>query len=545
MPPQPRELEPTTRRFSTSRTPVGLVRGLYALILWWGLSLASVVCAEATLTLEEFNSLKPKWPTLDGTTLQIEGRYSIFSPSQLRMEKCTLNFVFARDFPSPAGDSKTILIKGRLEKRETKLVFVISDLQPQPSDVDRFRSLKGKVSTNKPEEWYHLADWGSQRAKYYRDDDLKVEAVAAFRQGVLAEQRSLNPLTAADLRRLAQKLSTWSADPALQLEFQHEAFRLEYNAILKDNRGGDGELLTELKKQLLGTDVPLTPEDEPLRATYLASPLVAFKEGDAAARKKYARAFYVEVLKYRILKDASADGKNGFDIADRIESQLPEYRSLAPMYREKQLAYHLARVGALTRKEMNELIAQLEKRNVPDDLLQLKQRWITEKEKQVDPTSPSALVDVADDYMLILNDRESAIRLYARAYTISPGTQAISDWLTEQGLQRHNGQWLAKGEVPPEVDNPLAAAVRAGTVQPGMTAEQVKSALGVEPTRRTRVATSGHVQEWWLFEDHGLSVQFTRRRRPEPALVTKVMSLRGKTRPVKIEPEKPIGSGGF
>jgi len=524
---------------------VDLVRVLYALILWWGLSLTSLVRAETTLSLEEFNSLKPKWPTLDGTTLQIEGRYSIFSPSQLRMEKCTLDFVFARDFPNPAGNSKTILIKGRLEKRETKLVFVISDLQPQPSDVDRFRSLKGKVSSNKPEEWYKLADWGSNRAKYYRDDALRGEAIAAFRQGVLAEQRSLNPVTAVDLRRLSQKLSTWNADPALQLEFKHEAFRLEYNAILKDNRGGDGELLTELKKQLLGTDVQLTPEDEPLRGKYLASPLVAFKDGDEETRKKFARVFYVEVLKYRILKDASPDGKNGFDIADRIESQLPEYRSLAPTYREKQFAYHLDRVGAMTRKEMSELVSRLEKLNVPDYLLQLKQRWLAEREKQVDPTSVAALVDVGDDCMLILNDRESAIRMYQKAYLISPGTQAISDWLMEQGLQRHGGQWLAKGEVPPEVDDPLAAAVRAGIVQQGMTAEQVKSALGVEPTRRTRIATSGHVQEWWLFEDHGLSVQFTRRRRPEAALVTKVMSLRTKPRPMKNETEKPLGSGGF
>ena len=173
----------------------------------------------------------------------------------------------------------------------------------------------------------------------------------------------------------------------------------------------------------------------------------------------------------------------------------------------------------------------------------LRQRWLLEKEKQIDPSSARDLVDLGDDYLIIQQDRDSAIRFYKKAYAISPGTQAIADWLQEQGLTLHNSEWLAKGEVPEALDDPLAAAVRAGTVREKMTEEQVRSALGGEPTRKTRIATSGHLQEWWLFEEHGISVEFSRRRGSDAALVTHVTSLKSKLRATKPEPEKPVKAG--
>jgi len=530
---------------SGARTAQSVLRLLFGYIAWLVLSLNSACYAESTLSMEEFNALEPKWASLENVAFQIEGRYSIFSPSRLRMEKCKLDFVFAGNFVSPVGDSKVILLKGHLEKREANLVFVVTDLQPQASDVSTFRTRRSKVPSAQPEEWYKLAAWGAHRASYYRDDALKAEAVAAYTQGVQAEHRNLNPVTAADLRRLALKLSDWSADPALQSEFHHEACRMDYNTILKNNREGDGELLTELKNRLPGTDQPLTKEDDPVRERYLKSPLAEFKTGDAEARKKYARTLYIEVLKHRILRDASPEGKNGFSIADRIESQLPEYQSLAPAYREKELEYQLNRVGSMTRKEMTALVAGFESLNKPEFLVQLKKRWLEETEKHVDPANASDWVELGEDYLSLLNDQDSAIRFYKKAYGVSPGTQAISDWLTEHELTLHGGEWLGKGEVPAQPEDPISAAVRAGIVQPGMTAEQVRSSLGMEPTRRTRIATSGHLQEWWLFKEHGLSIQFTRRRRQEAALVTKVTSLSSKSSSPKVEPIKPVGTQGF
>ncbi|MFO1005360.1 MAG: hypothetical protein U0929_05325 [Planctomycetaceae bacterium] len=514
-------------------------------MVWLSLALTNLVQAETPKSIEEFNSLEPKWPLMENATFTLEGRYSIFSPTRLRMEKCKLDFVFAGNFSNPAGESKVIQIRGHLERRDGDQIFVVKELLPQPSDVSTFRSRRGKVPSNQPEEWYKLAKWGAHRAEYYRDDELKKEAVIAFTQGVVAEHRNLSPVRADDLRQLASKLSSWNADPRLQLEYHHEACRMDYNTALKNQDNGDLAVLAEIRNRLPGSDQPLTPADEPLRAKYEAAPLAEFKEANDETRKKFARILYVDILKSRILREASPDGKNGFSIAKRIETQLPEFGTLAPEFRDKELAYHLGRVGSLTRKEMAALLAQLEPLNQPKYLEELKRRWMAETEKQIDPTSAIRWVELGDNYAEFLNDIPAAIRCYKQAYKLSPDTQVISDWLTEQGLHHHQGDWYAKGEVPAEPSDPLTAAIRAGVVQPGMNEDQVKSALGVEPTRRTRIATSGHVQEWWLFEDHGLSVQFTRRRRPEPALVTRVMRLGAKSSPTKVEPVKPVGTEGF
>lgn len=501
------------------------------LAIWMLVISGSMAQAETTLSVEEFIGLRSKWPSLAGTTHQIEGRYSFFSTSQLRMENCDLEFVLARAFQKPAGSSKTILIAGRLEKRDedgraAKLVFVVSDLQVQPSDSDHFRNLRAKVSSNKPDEWYKLADWGAARAKFYRDEDLKREAMLAFKSGVQAERRALNPETAVALRKLADKLATWNADPDLQLQYRHQALWLEFNASRRENKGNDGEVLTLIAKQLEGATTPLTEADQELRDRYLAQPEIVFNEADAETRPKCARAFYALVMHTRISRDASPDGKNGYAIATRIEKELPEYASEIPVYQQKERDYHVSRVGTMTRKELNELITRFEPLAIPEFATDLKKRWLLAREENLEPGNVTGLVELGDEYLQLVNDQESAIRIYKKAYAKSPTTQLISDKLTELELVLHKGDWIPKGDIPPPPADPLAAAIRDGEVKEGMNAEQVRSALGIEPTRRTRVVTSGNVQEWWLYEDHGLSIQFTRRRRAESAMVTKVMAFR-------------------
>ena len=494
------------------------------------------VQAEQTLTVEEFLGLKTKWESLVGTTHQIEGRFSFFSTSLLRMEKCELEFLLARPFPKPSGSSKTIVIAGRLEKRDVegrspKLVFVVSDLQVQPSDMERFRNSRAQVSSNKAEEWYKLADWAAGRAKFYRDDELKQEAVHAFQSGVLAEHRSHTPLTAPVLRKLSEKLGTWNADPALQVQFLHDALWLDFNASRKDQRGGDGEVLTLMAKQLEGTNVPLMAEDDPLRVRYLAQPQTVFSESDADTRKKCARAFYALVMYTRITRDASPDGKNGYAIAARIQKELPEYASEVPVFQQKERDYQVGRVRTMTRKELNELISRFEPLGGAEFLTDLKKRWLLAREAQLEPTDVNGLIELSDEYQQLAGDQESAIRILKKAYERSPTIQAISDQLTELGLVLHQGVWIPKGDIPPPPADPLAAAIRDGEVKVGMNADQVRSALGLEPSRKTRVVTNGNVQEWWLYEDHGLSIQFTRRRRAETAMVTKVLAFRSSVAP--------------
>ncbi len=311
---------------------------------------------------------------------------------------------------------------------------------------------------------------------------MKREATQAFASGVQAELRALNPTTAASLRKLADKLATWNANPDLQLQYRHQALWLEFNASRKENRGADGEILTMIAKQLEGANIPLTGKDQDLRDRYLAQPEIVFSEADSETRLKCARAFYALVMHTRISRDASPDGKNGYAIAARIEKELPEYASEIPVYQQKERDYHVARVGTMTRKELNELITRFEPLAIPEFVADLKKRWLLAREENLEPSDVTGLVELGDEYLLLVNDQESAIRIYKKAYSKSPTTQLISDKLTELDLVLHKGNWIPKGDIPPPPADPLAAAIRDGEVKEGMNADQVRSALGIEPT---------------------------------------------------------------
>ena len=300
-----------------------------------------------------------------------------------------------------------------------------------------------------------------------------------------------------------------------------------------------------MAKQLPGTNTPLTPADSNLRERYLANPIAVFSEVDADSRKKCARTFYVTVMRARILRDAADNGMNGYAIAARIETELPEYQAEAPQYREKERKYHLARVGSMTRKELNEVLKKFEapdSADAADFIKELKKNWLLAREKQADPRNISQLIELSDNYIQLAEDKESAIRILKQAYETSPGTQLLSDLLTEYGLALHKGVWMPKKDVPAMPADPIGAAIREGEVKVGMNIEQVRSSLGIEPSRKTRVVTSSSVQEWWLFEDHGLSIQFTRRRRNEPAVVSRVTTIRTAA-PVPVPQKKPVDQG--
>lgn len=511
-----------------------------------GLALGvSVLQAESARTIEDFVNQRTKWASLEGATLRLEGRYSIFSKSQLRFVKCELEFVLAREFLSPAGDSRTIEVTGRIEKRENKLLFVVSEMQVQPSDVDRLKSLRSKVGANKADEYYKVAAWGESRAAFYEDPQLLAEAHEAFRLGVQTEYRIATKVTPELLRGLKSKLATRDLAVPMQQEYEHEALWLEFDTFRKTDKGGDSELATRLLA-LPGAKVPLLAEELPWSEHYLAKPLLTYKEADDPLRQKCHRAFYMEVMRNRIQRQLLPDGSNGYDIADRLEKQVPEFASQGEIYRSQEQAYHLGRVTLMTRKELTELQAIFEVRGLPAYLTEIKQKWIAGREQQMDTKSVAAWIELGDDFANLLMSRNEAIRCYVKAYELSPQTEAIATWLTDQGLALHNGRWIPKNDVPRMPVSPLEIAVQQGQVREKMTAAQVRAALGVEPTSKTKVATGQHIQEWWLFEEHGLSIQFIRRRRPEEAIVSRVINLNaGPQKPKPFERPRPSGTEAF
>src|SRR5690606_33151347 len=85
----------------------------------------------AALSMQEFLALEPKWEELakSGERLRIEGRIESASPNLVRLRHCPIDFrPSGKVLPAVNLRAIAVEITGRLDWRNTKLVFVVSEM---------------------------------------------------------------------------------------------------------------------------------------------------------------------------------------------------------------------------------------------------------------------------------------------------------------------------------------------------------------------------------------------------------------------------------
>lgn len=166
------------------------------------LVLSGARSADAAQSIEEFNRLKNKWDQLVGATFELEGRYSLFTPKEIRFRRCEMRFILDQKFPRPRGTSN-IGVSGRITKVDGKLVFRVTDLKPMPDDMSALAVRRAGINSARADSWYSVADWARQRGTFYDDKELLDAARDLYRQGLLTERRELEQVDSDDLIRLA------------------------------------------------------------------------------------------------------------------------------------------------------------------------------------------------------------------------------------------------------------------------------------------------------------------------------------------------------
>ena len=116
-----------------------------------------------------------------------------------------------------------------------------------------------------------------------------------------------------------------------------------------------------------------------------------------------------------------------------------------------------------------------------------------------------ALVPLSDD--LRVNELDSA-------YVQSPGR-----------LDRQQNRRLPKELAPQTPEDRFAAAIREGRVVEGMSAAQVREALGSRPTSVVREASRSKVTEMWIYQTQGLVVELTKSATSAEPVVRSVSSI--------------------
>ncbi len=473
-------------------------------------------------SIQKFVAAKDRWPQLVGRPLQLEGRFTVFSGNEIRFAGCDVRFLSDQKLKRPRGDSTNVEVAGRLAKRNGKYVFLIRELHPRPTDMERLKLDRVVMDTNQPDAFYELAQRTRDRGHFYADEELKQAASDLFESGLTRAYETLAEDDAAGIRDLATKAQEFGLDERLRVRFLHEANRIEFEVAAQQEQPNYAAVASRIARDLSGSRTPLTAAAASLREDYEQAPRVVYRVADDNNRQSLDRLFYAQVLLAGIELDAEDDGRNGYAMANRIEKELPEMPEVAETYREQELAYLNSRVRQMTRQQVVDLAGKYESREQTEQAIDVQRRWLKSRERQAQADGPRGLMELGEEYLNLLQDEKGAARLFRAAYAENPQQIEVSTWLSEHGYVLKEGQWARPGESPMSEDDDLLEAIREGRPQKGMTGSQVRSALGSAPSSVVRIASAGRISEVWHFDDLGISVQLTRRSHQTKLTVQRV-----------------------
>ncbi|MCA9087145.1 MAG: hypothetical protein KDA90_00760 [Planctomycetaceae bacterium] len=485
-------------------------------------------------SIEEFMSFKDKWPQLASatSTWNLEGRYGFIGKEEMRFAQCPLKFLLPPDTRITTRNSNVVEVVGSLRKDGNDIVFEIRKLSSRPSDLTTLGLKRAALVATDPQAWYGLGDWAIGRGSFYSDEELKFEARKLYLLGVETERGLIKTGDFAALQTLARKAMEYSLHSEVSRDLKHQAHRERFDIAKTQPKANLSELILLLKEDLPAAGRPLSFVNPELVQAYSKDPVKAYTAASPQTRDQYDRLFAVELEMLRITRDIKPDGSNGNAIADRIATFVPERTELVDPYRVNELNYHVSRIPAMTRQEMLDLAAKFEQRNEPERVIEVKQSWLKARETRLRRDGARGLCELAEDWITLLEDYETARSLYIEAYKTNPGYPPSSIWLEANGYVLHQNKWIPKDQAPPDGDAAMLAAIQQGRVLMGMTEAQVRSALGTIPTSTLRFARSRGSTELLVFETAGLVIRLDRQNHIEPS---RVVEIRSHAAPAKVD----------
>jgi hypothetical protein len=475
--------------------------------------------ADEAWSIPQLNEQKDRWSDLIDRTLKVEGRVSGVSKHQFRFVHCDLTFHVTEEQSRQAGLARNVEVSGRFRKEKStgKLIFAVDRVRTLPSDVDQFDSRVTKLKSADSADWYALADWAESRGKFYDDEELAGRAQRARKTGIQSERQSLPEGDDESRLALAAKLHDWKLEPRLQEELIHEGARLKWEAT-RNNAAQQGKFQEWLEATYPDSAKPVPEISAELIEKYAAHPLETFAEADEPARKLLQRLFHVEVDVARLAGRAKPDASNADEIADRLAKAAPERQDLVQKYREAAVQRRLMHIGEASRQEALRLAEDLKSRDDAAAARELLRGWVESREPRLRKDGPLGLMQLAEDYLQLVEDEPAAVKLLAEAYRLDPSFSDSAERLKQLGYRLEVNRWVKSG------GSDAAPADRSGhsELEIGMSAEQVLTLLG-SPTAKGRIFSSKGMQEVWSFGRRGTPRLLIHLQRPAPGAAPKVI----------------------
>lgn len=481
----------------------------------------AVSAAVRSFSIQELNAEAAR---VVGADIRVEGRIAVYGKTELRFKNCELRFVSETPLPLMNNRLPNLEVTGQIVREEGRLIFRMRDLREVPADKDVLRQKRRDIrNSDDPEKWYALGKWADGRGLFYKDQLLLEGAAEAFQHGLELEHRSARDSPAA-LKRMLETDRGFPLPEEFRQQLIHETFVLAWKGTRKDSGETLRSLADSLGRELPGATAPAELVDLELRKRYFADPLAVYKAADAAARRKIHRLLYADVLLRVVSGQLAPDGSNGFEIADQLDRLLPEEHTRAESLRDRALAARAQEIGKLSRSDLLALAQQYRDRLQIKQADQVIESWLTLRRRRLDADDVEGLLQLSEEYRLLLNRSDAADRLLMDVSRRHPEAAEVAGRLQKAGYRLHDGQWLTQEQFAARPEGRVEQAIREGRIEPGMTAGQVRRALG-EPLSLARAITAGVVTEVWSYgqpDTSRLVVRLVRKRRQTEATVVDV-----------------------
>ena len=478
-------------------------------------------------SIQMFVETKDNWKNLVGTSWRLEGRFALFGGKTLRFRNCDMSFQLSRDVTRPTGDIKNLEVTGTIEKDSLgRFYFDVKSIRKLPSDHERFLRERAGVLDN-VNGMYDLADWATQRATFYDDEVLRDLAQELKKKALLSEFRKLDTINRKQLDQLLAKAKSVGLDDRLVAELLHRGYWNQFTQLKKTARdpADFSELLVNISKSLPGATTPLSSFSYDQAQSYYEDAFETFESASPEKRVILGRLFHIKVAVTAIELTADPSGANGYRVSRRLRDEAPERTDLIDEYEKKELEYSLSRLDSMTRAEMLDLSGKYKDRGDEEKATEVRRQWLAFREKLARDGGFLKLADYADEWVQLLDDKETAAKYYVESWTLNTQYPLANNWLEENGYAIHEGKWVRKEFVPATMESQLEAAIREGRPEKGMSPAQVKAAMGVEPDAIVRVATKGQVSELWTYRTAGIMIRFSWKRGEDKSSVKSINSM--------------------
>jgi hypothetical protein len=280
--------------------------------------------------------------------------------------------------------------------------------------------------------------------------------------------------------------------------------------------------------ELPDADKPVEEFDAEMVDEWRDGPVPYYTNAPELMRPQLHRLLYQQVMLESIEKDAEIDGRNGDEIAAKLNKHLPEFNQRAESYRQKALDWRVDHATDLPREDVIALKQQLVDSGQEARGDQVIRQWFTPVEAKLRRKGAGGLIELAFEYEDLFDDGDTAVALLLESDRVKPGSSYVAERLEGYGYIRVEGRWRRKDETQAGDASPIQIAIRTGRVIRGMTSAHARKAMSRQPDSITRVLTSREVIEYWVFRTEsgsGLSIRMSRPLNRHEGIVRKVFEL--------------------